>query len=302
MKSVLCILFMGMCSYTFSQSKILILGIAQDGGFPHIGCQKQCQRAWEDPTLKRFVVSLAVLDEKEKKWWMFESTPNFVEQLQYFQQLTKGDFPYLPEGIFLTHAHIGHYSGLMQLGREALGAKMVKVHTLPKMGHFLKQNGPWSQLVELGNIDIRQLVENDTLTLTEDFKLIPYAVPHRDEFSETAGYHIIASDKKALFIPDINKWEKWDRDIIEEVGNVDRAFLDGSFFQQGEIQNRSMSEIPHPFVVETMSLFENEPRLVKSNIYFIHFNHTNPLLWDANARMKVISAGFNFAIQGKFYD
>ncbi len=295
-------IFLCLSLTAFSQTKLVVLGIAQDGGFPHIGCQDHCQRAWDDPTLKRNVVSLAVLDETQKKWWMFDATPDFVEQLQYFQDLTNGDFPYLPEGIFLTHAHIGHYSGLMFLGREALGSNNVKVYCLPKMAQFLTANGPWSQLVGLKNISLQRLAKNDTLSLTEEFKLITYQVPHRDEYSETAGYHMILGSKKALFIPDIDKWDKWDRDIKTEVKNVDRAFLDGSFFQEGELKNRSMSQIPHPFVIETMSLFSSEQRLVKSKIYFIHFNHTNPLLWDANARMKVISEGFNFAIQGKFYD
>eukprot|EP00957_Ditylum_brightwellii_P156501 11911053-Ditylum_brightwellii.AAC.1 len=64
-----------------------------------------------------------------------------------------------PDGIFLTHAHIGHYTGLMYLGREALGAVDVPVYAMPRMRSFLKNNGPWSQLVSLGNINIQNLEE-----------------------------------------------------------------------------------------------------------------------------------------------
>ena len=302
MNKVLCGLVLCLAMQAHGQSKIIVLGIAQDGGFPHIGCQNECQRAWEDPSLKRFVVSLAVVDEQEKKWWMFEATPDFVPQLQYFSTLTDGEYPYLPEGIFLTHAHIGHYTGLIQLGREALGAQEVAVYALPKMADFLAENGPWSQLVSLKNIRLEPLVRDDTISLSEDFQVRTYQVPHRDEYSETAGYQILTSERTTLFIPDIDKWEKWDLDIRDEVAASDRAFIDGSFFRDGELGTRNMAEIPHPFVAETMSLFSESPNEVKSKIYFIHFNHTNPLLWDANARMDVIGAGYNFAIQGKAYD
>ena len=44
-----------------------------------------------------------------------------------------------PKGIFLTHAHIGHYSGLIHLGKEALGAKGISVYAMPKMSFFLKR-------------------------------------------------------------------------------------------------------------------------------------------------------------------
>ncbi len=302
MKKFVCVLLLIGSSYLYAQTKILVLGTAQDGGFPHLGCQKECQAAWEDPSLRKYVVSLAVIDESENKWWLFEATPDITEQLHHFQQWTNKKYPFLPEGIFITHAHIGHYTGLMQLGFEAMGAKSVNVYVLPKLAAFLEGNGPWSQLVDFENIVINRLTENETIELTGDFQTKTYRVPHRDEFSETAGFQIITSGKKNLFIPDIDKWEKWEFDILEEVKNNDRAFIDGSFFADGELADRSMDDIPHPFVSETMNLFEDQPDSVKSRIFFIHFNHTNPLLWDATTRMKVISAGFNMAVQGKFYE
>ncbi len=283
-------------------SYIQVLGIAQDGGFPHIGCQNECQLAFKDPSLKRFVVSLALVDEKSGKWWMFEATPDFDDQLQYFRELTNGEFDYLPEGIFITHAHIGHYTGLMSLGREALGAKGVKVYILPKMKAFLERNGPWSQLVTLGNIQLVELSNGGITQLTDEIGVESFTVPHRDEFSETAGFKIRTSSSSYLFIPDIDKWSKWERDVVKEVKLVDFAFLDGSFMDDGELPNRSMSEVPHPFVPETMELFEREPNKVKEKLHFIHFNHTNPILFDPMKRQEVKERGFSIAEQGKVYD
>src|ERR1041384_7514258 len=127
---------------------VLVLGVAQDGGYPHMGCKGNCcDKAWKNDSLKRFVTSLALIDPVSKKWWLFEATPDIKEQLQLFKTITKSEYNFLPDGIFITHAHIGHYTGLMQLGREVMNAKEVPVYVLPKMKSYLENNGPWSQLV-----------------------------------------------------------------------------------------------------------------------------------------------------------
>jgi pyrroloquinoline quinone biosynthesis protein B len=279
---------------------VIVLGVAQDGGFPHIGCQGKCQEAYANAEMKRFVVSLAVIDPENRKWYLLEATPDFKEQLQYFQELTAGAYPYLPEGIFLTHAHMGHYTGLIHLGKEALGSKDVKVYTLPKFRHFLENNGPWNQLVKLQNIDLQEMTENQWINLGS-MQFAAFTVPHRDEYSETAGFQIETNQKKYLFIPDIDKWSKWEESIIDKVKSVDVAFLDASFYQDGELPNRSISEVPHPFVTETMDLFERESNEVKNKVHFIHLNHTNPLLWDKELQQKVRKDGFEIAEQGKNY-
>jgi len=284
-----------------AQPYILVLGTAQDAGFPHIGCKNECQQAFENPELKRFVVSLALVDPESKKWWMFEATPDMDDQLQYFHEQTNWEYEYLPEGIFLTHAHIGHYVGLMTLGREAIHASNVKVYSLPKMKEYLKTNGPWSQLVSLNNINLIDCEADRKIELTKPLNVTPFAVPHRDEFSETAGFKIESSERSYLFIPDINKWELWNRSVVEEVKKVDVAFLDASFFQDGEIPGRSIEDIPHPFVVETMQLFSKESDGVKSKVHMIHFNHTNPILFDDGKRKEVLENGFNLAEQGRKY-
>ena len=184
----------------------------------------------------------------------------------------------LPNGIFLTHAHMGHYTGLMHLGREALGADGMPVFTMPRMNSFLSGNGPWQQLISLNNIKTIALKNDSSIHLTKHLKITPLLVPHRDEYSETVGYRIEGPRKSMLYIPDIDKWQKWDRDIKAEIERVDYALLDGTFYKNGEIPNRDMSLIPHPFIEESISVFEVLPQIEKEKIYFIHLNHTNPLL------------------------
>lgn len=275
---------------------LVVLGTVQDGGSPHIGCQKDCCRElFDKPDPTRKVVSLGIIDHENQETFLFEATPDMAEQLKLLKKVSKASGE-TPTGIFLTHAHMGHYAGLMYLGREALGAKSVRVHTMPKMKSFLETNGPWSQLVDLKNVVLSKLEHEKTISLTSNLKVRPFLVPHRDEFSETVGYKIIGPNKSVLFIPDIDKWSKWSRSIVEEIKMVDMAFLDATFYDSEEVNNRDMSEIPHPFVVESMQLFEKLPAKEKSKIHFIHFNHTNPLLdSESNAYQKVTSEGFKVA-------
>ena len=304
MKRIFHILFIILtCQHIYAQNAghpyVQVLGTAQDGGYPHMGCTKKCcEMAWKSDSLKKYVVSLALVDPVSKKWWLFEATPDIKEQLQYFKNLTNGEYPYLPAGIIITHAHIGHYTGLMELGREVMNTKEVPVYVLPKLGAFLETNGPWSQLVKLNNIVIHKLKEDTAFSLFENVNITAFRVPHRDEYSETAGFKISTGNKKYLFIPDIDKWEKWNKSIVKEVESVDYALIDATFYSGDELPNRKMSEVLHPLVSETMELFKNENSKTKLKIYFIHMNHTNPLLWDLTVQNSVNKNGFNFAKQG----
>jgi pyrroloquinoline quinone biosynthesis protein B len=305
-KKIILLIVLFFAGKSFSQTDTLpyiqVLGIAQDGGYPHFGCEKECcKKAWNDASKKRFVVSLALVDPKEKKWWLMEATPDIKEQVEYFHELTKGKFNYLPDGILLTHAHIGHYAGLINFGREVMNTKDVPVYAMPKMKIYLEKNGPWSQLVSLKNIDLKELKNDSLQKLSSSISVIPFLVPHRDEFSETVGFKIITSTKKYLFIPDIDKWEKWNKSLIDEVQKVDIAFLDATFNSLNELKNRKISEVPHPLVQETTEILKNEPDKTKNKIYFIHFNHTNPLLFDKSAQTEIENKKFNIAEQGKKY-
>lgn len=278
-------------------ASLVILGNVQDGGSPHIGCNKSCCKAlFGNPDKTRMVSSLGVVDGENKLNWLFDPTPDFSRQTKILKKASWGGSKELPDGIFITHAHIGHYTGLMYLGREATNAKNVSVYAMPKMKQFLENNGPWSQLVSLNNIQIKVLEEGREQVLSSNIKVKAFKVPHRDEYSETVGYIITGPHKKALFIPDIDKWSKWDKNIVDEIRKVDYAFIDATFYDGQEINNRPISEIPHPFVVESMRLFESLPKSEKDKVHFIHLNHTNPLLDLKSPQTKtVLEKGFHIA-------
>ena len=270
---------------------MVVLGIAQDGGAPHAACTKDCcVDRWNNPRLHNMVSSIGIVDPSTDEVWMIDATPDFSMQLNTLTMDQKRLF----KGVFLTHAHIGHYTGLIHLGREVMGAKQVPVYAMPKMETFLTKNGPWSQLVELQNIDIKSLQNENSVKLNKNLSITPFLVPHRDEFSETVGYKIEGPNKSLIFIPDIDKWEKWAESIQEIVKENDFSLLDGTFYDINELPGRDMSKIPHPFIVESMEVLEDISS--KSEVYFIHLNHTNPALNRySNATRLIKSNGFNVA-------
>lgn len=280
---------------------ITILGIAQDGGFPHIGCQKECCDKYYNGELpKQKVVSLGLIDKKSNQKFLFEATPDISTQLADLEKNHLKTSTII-DGVFITHAHIGHYAGLLYFGREALGKKDIPVHVMPKMKSFLENNAPWSQLIDLQNIVCLGLQKDRTISVSRSLKVTPFLVPHRDEFSETVGYRIEGKHKSALFIPDINKWEVWEKNIVEEVAKVDYAFIDATFYKEGEI-NRPMSEIPHPFIEETIELFKDETIQTKNKVIFIHFNHTNPALQSNSVeRNELELLGYRVATEGDVF-
>ena len=272
---------------------VVVLGTLQDGGSPHMGCEKDCCKNLD--ALKK-VVSLGLIDPVSNKKFLLEATPDIVSQTNVLNGLLPSSGVKTTDGIFLTHAHIGHYAGLMFLGKEAMNSKAVPVYAMPKMKRFLENNGPWSQLVTLNNILINPLSEGNWENISPSLKVKPILVPHRDEFSETVGFIIEGPHKKLLFIPDIDKWEKWKTDIVSLIKEVDHALIDGTFFSAAEVGNRNIAEIPHPLVQESMKLFDSLSTKEKGKIMFIHFNHTNPLLNEQSKEARLVkSKGFRIA-------
>jgi pyrroloquinoline quinone biosynthesis protein B len=277
---------------------IYILGVAQDAGFPQAGCYKpHCMPGWNDPERKITATSIGLIDPSSKKKYIFEATPDLPEQLFLLEQEAPSD-DFSLNGIFITHAHIGHYTGLMYLGREAMGANGLPIYVMPNMEQYLRENGPWSQLIALNNISLIPL-RNDHSEVLNNLKVTPFLVPHRDEFSETVGYSIQGPKKTALFIPDINKWSQWKENILERIQLVDYALIDATFYDNNELPGRDMSKIPHPFVVETMATLSLLPREQREKVWFIHMNHTNPLLnVNSDQAQGVRAQGFNIATTG----
>ena len=302
-KKVLIIFFLFACYKIQAQndsSSLVILGIAQDGGSPQIGCDKSCCKTLWENNISENVTSIGLIDNIENRFFLIDASPDIPKQYQMLKSLASDANL---GGIALTHAHIGHYVGLLFLGKESLGAEKINVYSMPKMSLFLKNNGPWSQLIQEENIEINKLKNDSIQTLSKNISIKPIIVPHRDEFSETVGFLIKGKVKSALFLPDIDKWEKWDKKIEDFIRNVDYAFIDGTFYNGNEIPHRNMDEIPHPFVVETIERFKNLKKKDKKKVYFIHLNHTNPLHKPNNKITKeIIKRGYNIARTGMRFD
>ena len=272
---------------------VVVLGIAQDGGLPQAGCRKSCCTSGRHED----VSSLALVDPASHRWWLFDATPDFPAQLE---RMTREAPACSLAGVFLTHAHIGHYTGLMHLGREVMGAKAVPVWAMPRMHEFLATNGPWSQLVRLKNIELRSLDADSSVSLGDSMRVTPFLVPHRDEYSETVGFRIASSRGSVTFLPDIDKWERWNRRIEEVVNGSSVAYLDGTFFDGAELSGRDMSEIPHPFITESLDRFATLPAATRSRVRFIHLNHTNPALVKSSPeRLRIERSGARVAAAGE---
>ena len=278
---------------------IQVLGIAQDAGYPQANCyQPHCNRAWEDKSLRRTASSIAVVDDMTKTKYLFDATPDMRDQL-YRLHRNAPDSLYSLDGVFLTHAHVGHYTGLIHFGHEASATRNLAVYAMPRMRKFLSSNGPWDQLVRYKNIRLASLENGTAVTLSDGLTVTPFLVPHRDEYSETVGYRIDGPNRSAVFIPDIDKWDRWDTNIRSVIRSVDYALLDAAFYADGELPARDMRKIPHPFVAESMTLFEDMTEEEKSRVIFIHMNHTNPLLIEGSPEQaEVEKRGFRFAREG----
>jgi len=298
---------------TSSSIHLVVLGIAQDAGYPQVDCQKQCcAEVWADRSQKKMVSSLGVRDPANEKVYVFDATPDLPDQLQLLKNDSQVD--YSLAGIFLTHAHIGHYTGLMQLGREVLDSKQIPTYVMPRMYNYLSHNGPWDNLVKNSNVELQMMADQQPIALSSKLHVTPLLVPHRDEYSETVGFIIRGPQKSTFFLPDIDGWDEWEslsgddwiihtddvviRDVVKQ---IDYAFLDATFYDDNELPGRDMSQIPHPRVTESMDLMDaSEDESLKDKIRFIHINHTNPLRDKASAATQEITKrGYKLARRGE---
>lgn len=282
---------------------VYVLGTAQDAGYPHIGCRKQCCRLALDSYRHEPVTCLAVTDTVAKRWWLFEATPDITHQLNLFRSLTDSAYPYLPEAVFITHAHIGHYTGLMYFGREGMNTKQLPVYVGAEMEKYLRKNGPWSQLVSIGNIALKGVKREDSVMLGV-LCVRFYRVFHRSEFAKPFGFSISIHQKRILFVPDTDHWYAWHKlfhTLPGEIGRHDLSFIDATFYSGDELPGRKMEEVKHPLVTETMKLLDRYPDSVRARVQFNHFNHTNPLLWNPEIQQRVKSAGYGVARTGRRY-
>lgn len=275
----------------------VVLGVAQDGGHPQAGCRRPCCLGLA-PADGHLPACLGIVDPGVGRW-IVDATPALPEQLRRLDAVAppRAAGPAL-DGVLLTHAHMGHYTGLVWLGREGMGAAGLPVHVQPRLAAFLRGNGPWRQLVELGNI---ALVEGEEARLSPALTARAIRVPHRDEYSETVAWRIQGPRRAVLHLPDLDAWDAWDRALPDVLADVDVAWIDGTFWDDGEL-DRDMREIPHPRVRDTLARIADLPARERAKVRFTHLNHTNPALRPGSPEAEAVrAAGCAIAAEGEVH-
>jgi pyrroloquinoline quinone biosynthesis protein B len=279
---------------------VKVLGTAQDAGVPQANCYcEYCQTARENPAQRRFAAALALILPCNWGWYLLEATPHLPEQLAMLHA-ARPELG-LMRGVFLTHAHIGHYTGLMYLGKEAIASEGIPVWAGQGLQALLRHSAPWSQLVQTENIMLQPLQPEQPVSLPAGLSITPWAVPHRNEFAETFAFLVSGPRRRLLFLPDLDCWEQWERSLPDIARQVDYLFLDGTFFAADELaaRGRDYAQVPHPLVRDTMDLLQPVVDAGHTGVYFFHFNHTNPLLQrDSDEVHEVLRRGFHVAAEG----
>ncbi len=282
--------------------RLVVLGTAQDGGVPHLGCrQPYCERARREPAFARRVSCLGLIDEEAQKAFLVDATPDVRTQLDELSALigwtraTRNPV----DGLILTHAHVGHYAGLIQFGKEVMATKQLPTYASAFMIGYLMQNGPWAELVRDEHLAMRALDDGTTVNLSARLSIKPLLVPHRDEWSDTLGLEISGPARRALYVPDIDRWSDWALDLSEVVARCDLALLDGCFYSGDELPGRDMSKVPHPLIPDTMSRLNGQAE----KVYFTHLNHTNPAIDpESRQRREIEARGFHVAGEGQAFE
>ncbi|MDX1388427.1 MAG: MBL fold metallo-hydrolase [Acidobacteriota bacterium] len=284
---------------------VVVVGSAQDGGVPHAGCDcSRCQSARHDPARRRYVASLAICLPGTSEIFLIDATPDVGEQLEMVRDLRSppaGAVDRTPvDGVFLTHAHIGHYLGLAWFGYEVMHTRELPVYATKSVLSFLESNGPWDQLVRLGNIAPVEIAPGNPVELGSGVSVTAIAVPHRDEYTDTVGFIVAGPDTRLLYVPDTDGWDGWAPPLTAVLDEIDVALLDGTFFSAGELPGRDLSSIGHPLIVDTMDLLETEVAKGRPRVFFVHLNHSNPALEPESAEAKEIARrGFRVAREGR---
>jgi len=266
-------------------TRAVFLGTAQDGGRPQFGAGRVAGP-------ERTAASLCVLGGDDAAL-LIDASPDLRTQysrLAADPSYGDGERQEPFDGIVLTHAHMGHYAGLVHFGPEAHNASGVPCWVTPRMAHFLQDNAPWNLLIERGNLDLRSVEPGTPFPAGPGLEIRLVSVPHRDEFSDTVGVSI---GDDLLYVPDIDAWDEWPAAEAEFARHA-TVVIDATFFDASELPGRDMAQIRHPLVVDTLRRFRH--LVTDHRIVLTHLNHTNPLSDpDSPESRQVEAAGFEIA-------
>lgn len=281
--------------------ELFVLGVAQDGGLPHLGCDRACCAAARRSGRALDPACLGVVDRGTGGLLLIEATPQVERQVARLHELAgvqgRGRRPV--DAVLLTHAHIGHYLGLAFFGREAAATAALPAWCSPRMAAFLRGHGPWRQLVELRQLELRELTPRQSFAPLAGLEVTAIPVPHRDEFSDTMAFKLRGPRRTVLFVPDVDAWERTPGLLDELLQDVDVAYVDGTFYDGSELPERDLATIRHPLMTETMAALAARARVRPGSVRFLHLNHTNPALHDPAVVAAITARGFAVAQQGE---
>ncbi|MBS1710503.1 MAG: pyrroloquinoline quinone biosynthesis protein PqqB [Armatimonadetes bacterium] len=264
-----------------------LLGVAQDGGFPQPGCR--CSNCRNLGIFRSPAACLAIVDESNQRYWIIDTPPQFGEAIQPLAGLELA-------GIFLTHGHVGHYTGLMFLGKEAMATRELPVWCSRQMRRLLESNEPWASLISGTHIAVQEIATLETYRIAPGLQIAPVAVPHRGEFTDTFAYCVIGPKQSLFYCPDIDFWPIDNPSLHTLLHLNEHLLLDATFFSPDELPGRDLKQIPHPFVTDAIDHLG--PYAEK--VTFIHMNHSNPILDPGSSASKIVrEAGFQVGSVGQ---
>jgi pyrroloquinoline quinone biosynthesis protein B len=279
--------------------EVFMLGAAQDGGFPQFGCYcPNCSRVYDGSVPSDTAVSLAIIDRAAGRWFLVEAAPQLHEQWGMLAGKVAG---LVLSGVFLTHAHVGHYPGLLFLGKEGMNASGLPLYASSEMHMFLQSNEPWGVMYKNGNFARVDLQEHVSIKLTDGVSITPQFVAHRRDFTDTCAFTIFGPKRRVFFCPDIDSWEGMVPDLPTILSTVDIAMIDATFYDNNELPGRDMKTIPHPRVVQTLSILRGNsppPGTSRAQTVLIHLNHSNRLWVDEELQETLKEDGILVGCKG----
>jgi pyrroloquinoline quinone biosynthesis protein B len=265
----------------------VVLGTAQDGGLPHLGCAcRHCRHARADPGFKRTASSLGLVIRDEV--WLLDASPDVRHQV------ARLPFTLRVAGAIITHAHMGHLTGLLQFGKEGPHAPL-RVYAPPRLAEFLKATPPYAHLFP-------------PMTLNEWTPERPAEIPngvvhahpvtHRAEISETYAAMVHGPTRRLLYLSDTDGYDAHALAALDSLRPKDIALVDGTFWSQNELPGRDLTATPHPFVSEAIPLLQ--PHVDRGvRVLFTHMNHSNPIIDHSTREHQLVEdAGFEVAEEG----
>ncbi|MFV1969638.1 MAG: MBL fold metallo-hydrolase [Acidimicrobiia bacterium] len=272
------------------ETSLIVLGSGQDGGAPQLGHRSSISESRTASSVAVVSASGAVV--------LLDASPDIRVQSRMLLEspLYPTGRESLVDSVFITHAHMGHYTGLLHFGNEAAATDRVPLFGSRRFVNFMEENEPWATLLTAGNLDP---IPIDTTSITIDHTLAVAAitVPHRDEFSDTVAFSVeVDRSPWLLYLPDIDDWQSWD-DAESEIARHDIAILDATFSASDELPDRDITSMRHPLVPDTIARFAH--LTADTDIVLTHINHSNALgNRTATITRKATDAGFTVAYDG----